>query len=70
MYRGGSIDRLTITVPEVARLLGVSRMTAYAAVRDGTIPSLRIGRRVLISRAALDRWLAKTDGDEKKMLDR
>lgn len=58
------MERLTVTVPEVARLLGISRMTAYAAVRDGTIPNLRIGRRVLVSRAALDRWLAKTDGED------
>jgi excisionase family DNA binding protein len=64
------MDKLTVSVPEMARLLGISRMHAYGAVRDGTIPSLRIGRRVLISRAALDRWLAKTDGDEKKVLDR
>jgi excisionase family DNA binding protein len=56
--------KLTISVPEMAQLLGISRMTAYAAVRDGTIPSLRIGRRVLISRAALDRWLAETNRGE------
>jgi excisionase family DNA binding protein len=54
-------ERLTLTVPEVARLLGVSRMTAYTAVREGTIPSIRIGRRVLIPRAALYRLLAKAD---------
>jgi excisionase family DNA binding protein len=50
-------DRLTVTVPEAARLLGVSRMSAYSAVRTGEIPSIRIGRRVLIARAALERLL-------------
>jgi excisionase family DNA binding protein len=49
--------KLTATVPETAQLLGVSRMTAYAAVRAGVIPSIRIGRRVLVPRAALDRLL-------------
>lgn len=53
------MEKLTLTVPETARLLGVSRMTAYTAVREGAIPSLRIGRRVLIPRAALERLLAQ-----------
>jgi excisionase family DNA binding protein len=56
------MQRLTITVPEAARILGVSRMTAYTAVREGAIPSLRIGRRVLIPRIALDRLLAQAGG--------
>jgi excisionase family DNA binding protein len=54
---GSKMERLTLTVPEAARLLGVSRMSAYSAVRDGTIPSLRIGRRVLVPRAGLERLL-------------
>lgn len=58
---GGILERLTVSVPEAARLLGVSRMTAYSAVCEGTIPSLRIGRRVLVPRAALDRLLAQVD---------
>jgi excisionase family DNA binding protein len=53
-----SEEKLTLTVPEAARLIGISRMTAYVAVREGTIPSIRIGRRVLVPRAALDRLLA------------
>jgi excisionase family DNA binding protein len=45
--------RLTVTVDEAARLLGVSRGSAYEAVRAGTIPSIRVGRRILIPRQAL-----------------
>ncbi len=52
------MERLTVTVEEAAKLLGIARMTAYSAVREGEIPSLRIGRRVLVPRAALDRLLA------------
>jgi excisionase family DNA binding protein len=50
--------KLTATVEETAWLLGVSRMTAYAAVRAGVIPSIRIGRRLLVPRVALDRMLS------------
>ncbi len=51
------MDRLTYTVTEAAALLGVSRTTAYECVRRGEIPSLTLGRRVVISRVALERML-------------
>lgn len=50
-------DRLTLTVEEAAATLGVSRASAYEAVRRGEIPAIRIGRRVLVPRVALDRLL-------------
>ncbi len=49
--------RLTLTVEEAAATLGISRAFAYEAVRRGEIPSIRIGRRVLVPRAALERLL-------------
>ena len=45
-------ERLTFTVDEVARLLGVSRSGAYDSITRGEIPSLNIGRRVLVPRDA------------------
>lgn len=50
-------DRLTLTVEEAAATLGISRASAYEAVRRGEIPAIRIGRRVLVPRVALDRLL-------------
>jgi excisionase family DNA binding protein len=47
----------TISVEKAAHLLGISRNAAYAAVARKEIPSLRIGRRLLIPRAALERLL-------------
>ena len=43
-------ERLTFTVDEVARLLGVSRSGAYDSITRGEIPSFNIGRRVLVPR--------------------
>lgn len=40
--------RVTITVSEAGRLLGIGRSAAYDAVRRGEIPGLRIGRRLLV----------------------
>ena len=51
------MDRLTYTVTVVAVLLGVSRTTAYECVRRREIPSLTLGRRVVIGRFALVRML-------------
>lgn len=51
--------RLTLTVPEVAALLGIGRNEAYVAVQRGEIPARKVGRRILIPRAAFDRWLAE-----------
>lgn len=48
-------DRLTLTVEEAATLLGISRAFAYEAVGRGEIPSIRIGRRILVPKAALSR---------------
>jgi excisionase family DNA binding protein len=45
------------TVEEAAQLLGISRSFAYEAVEHGDIPSMRIGRRILVPKAALRRFL-------------
>jgi len=43
-----------VTVKEAADILGISRHTMYARVKDNTIPSFKIGRLRRISRKALD----------------
>lgn len=56
------VERQTLTVEEAASLLGISRGAAYQAVKVGEIPGvLRLGRRVLISRVAFERWLSSGD---------
>ncbi len=51
-------ERLAYTVEEAARLLGISRTSAYLAAQRGELPSVLIGRRRLVPREALDRFLA------------
>lgn len=57
-------DKLTITVAEAAKLLGISRGACYEAVRVGQIPSLRIGRRLLVPRHRLE---AMIDGQDDEL---
>ncbi|HEU0130264.1 MAG TPA: helix-turn-helix domain-containing protein [Mycobacteriales bacterium] len=42
-----------LTVDEAARLLRISRGLAFEAARRGDIPTIRIGRRILVPTAAL-----------------
>ncbi len=51
------MERKTVTVEEAGRLLGIGRGPAYEAVRRGEIPSIRIGRRLLVPIASLARML-------------
>ena len=44
--------------PDAGRRLGLQRTATYAAARRGDIPTLRLGRKVLVSEAALERLLA------------
>jgi excisionase family DNA binding protein len=50
-------EGLTMTVEEAAAALGISRGLAYQAAHDGSIPTIRIGRRLLVPRRALERLL-------------
>jgi excisionase family DNA binding protein len=50
-------ERRVITVNEAARLLRISRGAAYEAAKRKEIPTIRIGRRLLVPLAALERML-------------
>jgi excisionase family DNA binding protein len=50
-------ERMTLTIPEAAKALGIGRNAGYEAARRGEIPTIRIGKRLLVPRAALERML-------------
>ena len=48
-------DRLTMTVEEACRLYGIGRTLGYELARRGELPGvIRLGRRLLVSRPALE----------------
>ena len=49
-----------MSIPEAARLLGISRSAAYRAVARGETATIRIGRRLLVATAKLYRLLGWT----------
>lgn len=56
---------VTLTVNEVAKKLRIGRGTAYEAVKSGAIPSIRVGRRILVPAVALERLLDRTAASPK-----
>ena len=50
-------ERKTLTITEASEALGVSRNKAYEAARRGEIPTIRIGKRILVPVAAFERML-------------
>ena len=51
----------TVTVNEAAKLLGISRATAYQLANEGKLPGARrLGRRIVVSRKALELFLEDT----------
>jgi excisionase family DNA binding protein len=53
---------LTLTVEEAGQLLGISRGAAYRAAACGQIPTIRLGRRLLVPTARLHQLLGLTHG--------
>lgn len=53
-----SVKRRTMTITEAAEQLGISRNRCYEAAKAGQIPVIRIGRRLLVPTAQLDKMLA------------
>jgi len=50
-------SRHTVGVKEAARLLGCSEASAYRGVHEGVIPTIKMGKRLLIPKAALAKLL-------------
>ena len=53
--------KITLTVTEAADLLGISLPKMYEIVRIGRIPSIRVGKTIVISRQAVLDWLKEGD---------
>jgi predicted DNA-binding transcriptional regulator AlpA len=59
----GRLDRLTLNIEDVARLLGINRSTAYELARRDAlpVPVIRLGRRMVVSRRAMEALLGTDD---------
>jgi len=61
-------ERLTMTIPEFAEATGISRNLAYSLARQDKLPVPVIhlgGKRMVISRRAVERLLENGDSQEE-----
>lgn len=58
-------ERLTLTLPEVALLTGLTMTLITEAVAAGLLRSTKIGKRRMVYREALDKFLAR--GERKPL---
>jgi excisionase family DNA binding protein len=58
-HKTGAPPRVAYTVLELAEMLGISRTTAYALVGRGRVKCLRIGRKLLVSAAEVERFIER-----------
>ena len=56
------MEPLTVDITTCAKLLGVSRGTAYSLVNQHKIPAIRLGRRWVVPLVALNAMLAEVGG--------
>lgn len=52
-------ESLVYSVPEAGRLLSLSRATSYELAHQGVIPTIRLGRRLVVPKVAIERMLAE-----------
>jgi excisionase family DNA binding protein len=50
-------EKLTFTVEEAGKLLGISRALAYEMARTGKLPTLRFGKRLVVPKKAVQDML-------------
>lgn len=51
------MEKLTLSIPEAAKVLGIGSSKMYELVRTGGFPVICVGARKLIPKKGLERWL-------------
>ncbi len=59
-----SADKLLVSVEEAAQLLSINRATVYDMLGRAELPSVKIGRRRLISRQSLVDFISRSESQE------
>ena len=59
------VPRMVMSVEEMGAELGISRASAYALSQQDGFPAFTLGRRILISREGLQKWITAQCSDRK-----
>ena len=50
--------KMTLSVNETAKMIGISKPKVYDLLRDGELPSIHIGKKIVIPKQAVIDWLS------------
>lgn len=51
------MERITLTIPDIQKALGIGRDAAYALANRADFPAIRVGRKIVVPCDAFRRWL-------------
>ena len=55
------IEKATLTVRELSELLGIGLTTAYDLIKKNQFHTIKVGRKILIPKVTVNKWL---EGDD------
>ena len=58
--------KMTVSVQEAAKMIGISKPKMYELIREGEIPSIHVGKKIVIPRQGILDWLSEGDKNGKK----
>lgn len=59
------VEKLTLTIAETAKILGISKGKAYSEAKLGHLPTIVFGRRIVVSRYGLEQMLKEASPSSK-----
>ena len=60
-------DRITYGIEDAYHQLGVSRSTLYQLIQSGELSSIKVGKRRLVSRHALEQFIARKEREQGRV---
>ncbi len=56
------IEKATLTVRELSEMLGIGLTTAYDLIKQKQFHTIKVGRKILIPKTTVQKWL---EGDDE-----
>jgi excisionase family DNA binding protein len=54
-----AVERMAYNIRETAEALGLHPNTVYELISSGKLPACRLGRKILVSKLELSKWLVE-----------
>ena len=56
------MECMVYNLKDLQKVLGIGRDTAYALMRNGSFPAIKIGNRYIVEAKAFEQWLRRNAG--------